>query len=114
MQNVAERGRAQDVRLALVLTWITIVWMLIEGVASLALGFASRSLLLEAFGLDSVLELVSAFVLLWRLAVEYRGGADAARIESVERRAARIVGSTLYFLAGFVLLTSGYKLFVSP
>ena len=54
------RQRADDVRLALLLTYITLGWMTIEGAASLLLGWASKSLLLEAFGIDSVIELFSA------------------------------------------------------
>ena len=91
--------RAHDLRLALRLTSLSLVWMTVEGAASLALGWASRSLLLEGFGLDSVLELFSAAVLLWRLRVEAGGRADEARMEAVERRAARLVGYTLYILA---------------
>ena len=45
--------RAADVRTALRLTYITLVWMTIEGIASIILGFLSKSLLLEAFGIDS-------------------------------------------------------------
>ena len=48
-------SRADAVRLALLLTYITIGWMTIEGAASLLLGWASKSLLLEAFGIDSVI-----------------------------------------------------------
>jgi len=58
-------------------------------------GGASNSLLLESFGIDSVVELFSASVLLWRLQVEARGRATAGRVEAVERRAARWVGYSL-------------------
>jgi divalent metal cation (Fe/Co/Zn/Cd) transporter len=86
--------------------------MIIEGAAALWLGAVSKSLLLEGFGLDSVIELFSAGVLLWRLRVEASGKASVERVESVERRAARWVGYTLYGLAGFVLMNSAYGLFV--
>ncbi len=66
--------------------------MTIEGGAALLLGWASKSLLLEAFGIDSVVELFSAGVLLWRLRVEAGGKASEERIEAVERKAARWVG----------------------
>src|SRR5437868_12034268 len=94
----AVRPRSLDVQLALWLTYITLVWMTIEGAASLLLGWVSKSLLLEAFGIDSIIELFSAGVLLWRLKVEANGLADEARVESVERRAARWVGYSLYVL----------------
>lgn len=105
--------RAGDLRMALALTYVTLAWMTIEGGASLLLGYASKSLLLEAFGVDSGVELFSAGVLLWRLRVEARGNADELTIESVERKAARWVGSSLYVLAIFVLLSSAYGLFFS-
>src|SRR6266481_2046605 len=73
------RKRSADVRLALRLTYIPLGWMTIEGAASLLLGWASKSLLLEAFGIDSVIELFSAGVLLWRLRIEASGRADEAR-----------------------------------
>lgn len=105
-------NRAADLRLALRLTYLTLGWMTIEGAASLWLGWASQSLLLEAFGFDSVLELFSAGVLLWRLSVEFHGRADEAATEAVERRAARWVGYTLYVLAGYVVVNSALGLFL--
>src|SRR5438045_6928463 len=107
------RERSEDIRLALLLTYITLGWMTIEGAASLLLGWASKSLLLEAFGIDSIVELFSAGVLLWRLRVEAKGNADAERVENVERRAARLVGYTLYLLVLYVLCNSAYGLFVA-
>src|SRR6266567_3482192 len=105
--------RQQDVRFALLLTYITIGWMTVEGTASLLLGWASKSLLLEAFGIDSVIELFSAGVLLWRLRVETSGNADETRVEAVERRASRLVGYTLYFLVVYVVFNSVYGLFIA-
>lgn len=107
------RERADDVRLALLLTYITLGWMTIEGAASLLLGWASKSLLLEAFGIDSLIELFSAGVLLWRLQVEATGRANEARIEAVEQRASLMVGYSLYLLVVYVVFNSGYGLFVA-
>jgi len=107
------KTRFADLRLALLLTYITLGWMTIEGGASLILGWASKSLLLEAFGIDSVVELFSAAVLLWRLRVELGGKADETRIGAVERKAARWVGYSLYVLAVYVVLNSAYGLFLA-
>ena len=106
-------SRADNLKRALLLTYITIGWMTIEGAASLLLGWASKSLLLEAFGIDSMIELFSGFVLLWRLRVEASGAASADRVEEVERRAARYVGYSLYILVVYVVLNSGYGLFIA-
>jgi len=56
------------------LEWLTIAWMAIESVVAVSSGIAAGSLVLLAFGLDSVIELLSAAVLVWRLAVELRHG----------------------------------------
>src|SRR5437773_12554678 len=100
------RERADDVRLALLLTYITLGWMTVEVGASLLLGWASKSLLLEAFGIDSIMELFSASVLWWRLRIEASGRADVARVETVEVRASRLVGYTLYLLVGYIVFNS--------
>ena len=106
-------SRGADLRLALWLTYITIGWMTVEGAASLLLGWASKSLLLEAFGIDSVVELFSAGVLLWRLRLEASGIASADYAETIERRAACYVGYSLYALVVYVILNSGYGLFLA-
>ncbi len=105
--------RSDDVRLALLLTYITLGWMTIEGAASLLLGWASKSLLLEAFGIDSVIELFSAAVLLWRLRVEANGVATSEHVDQVERRAARLIGYSLYALVAYIVLNSSYGLFIA-
>jgi len=106
-------SRAEVVGLALLLTYITLWWMTIEGAASLMLGWASKSLLLEAFGIDSVIELFSAAVLLWRLKIEASDRATVGHVDLVERRAARLVGYSLYVLVVYVVLNSGYGLFIA-
>ena len=105
-------ARAADLARALWLTYLTLGWMTIEGAASLLLGWSSHSLLLEAFGIDSLMELFSAGVLLWRLRVEAGGLVGEARVAAVERKAARLVGYSLYLLAAYVLFNSAYGLFV--
>lgn len=105
--------RAADLNLALLLTYITLVWMTIEGAAALLLGWASKSLLLEAFGIDSVIELFSAAVLLWRLRVEANGHASETRVQAVELRASKLVGYTLYLLVAYILFNSAYGIFIA-
>jgi divalent metal cation (Fe/Co/Zn/Cd) transporter len=112
-EGVVGHDRQRDVQLALRLTYITIGWMTVEGAAALLLGWASKSLLLEAFGIDSLIELFSGGVLLWRLKVEAKGTSSSERLEAVERRAAKWVGYSLYLLIVYVLFNSGYGLFIA-
>jgi divalent metal cation (Fe/Co/Zn/Cd) transporter len=74
------------------------------------LGLLSNSLLLEAFALDSAIELFSACVLLWRLRVEGSGKATAATVEQVERRASKLAGYALFVLAFYVVADSAFGL----
>jgi divalent metal cation (Fe/Co/Zn/Cd) transporter len=101
--------RARDVNRAFQLELATIAYMIFEAVAALSIGVATRSISLQAFGLDSLIEIASAAVLLWRLNAERRG-ADGERIEAMEHRAARFVGITLLALAAYIVLDSVYSL----
>lgn len=111
--SIGPSSRAADIRLALLLTYITIGWMTIEGAAALLLGWASKSLLLEAFGFDSLIELFSGGVLLWRLKVEANGAASPEHVGAIEHRAAKWVGYSLYVLVIYVLFNSAYGLFIA-
>src|SRR5258708_6112708 len=62
------------VRQAFRLEWFTFGWMVIESVVAIGAGVAAHSLLLVAFGIDSVIEFASAAVLIWRLSVELEKG----------------------------------------
>ncbi len=88
---------------------ITIIWMVMEMALSIAAGIAAHSLLLTAFGMDSLIELISGGILLWRLRVESRGG-DLQSIEQAEHRAAWVVAISLGLLSAYVLLSSLYGL----
>jgi divalent metal cation (Fe/Co/Zn/Cd) transporter len=50
---------------------------------------------------------------LWRLRAEATGFVTGEHAEEVERRAARYVGFSLYVLVAYVLLSSGYGLFIA-
>jgi divalent metal cation (Fe/Co/Zn/Cd) transporter len=78
--------------------------MSIEAAIAIGAGLAAHSLLLLAFGIDSVIELASASVLLWRLFVELRHG--QAFSEMAERRASRMAGGLLFALALYVVVAA--------
>ena len=100
--------RTPLIQYAFRLEWLTIGWMSIEAVVALISGVAAGSLVLIAFGLDSIIELISAGVLMWRLSVELRHG--QAFSEDAERLASRIGGVLLFVLAAYVILAAGWHL----
>jgi divalent metal cation (Fe/Co/Zn/Cd) transporter len=87
----------------------TVLWMVVEAAISIGAGVVAGSLLLVAFGLDSVIELVSGAILLWRLSVEASGGSDD-RVAWAERRAAWLIAISLALLCGYVLASAVYGL----
>jgi divalent metal cation (Fe/Co/Zn/Cd) transporter len=96
------------IREAFRLEWFTIGWMTVEAVVAIAAGVAAGSLVLLAFGLDSVIELASAGVLMWRLSVELRHGQVFS--ERAERVASRVGGALLFLLAAYVTVAAMWHL----
>jgi divalent metal cation (Fe/Co/Zn/Cd) transporter len=96
------------IREAFRLEWVTIGWMTVEAVVGIGAGVTAGSLVLVAFGLDSVIELASAGVLMWRLSVGLRHGQNFS--ESAERIASRIGGGLLFLLAAYVTVTAVWHL----
>ncbi len=62
--------------------------MVVEAILSLGAGYQAHSLALTGFGMDSLIELVSASILVWRLRIEARGADDHA-VDRAEVKAAR-------------------------
>jgi len=96
------------IREAFRLELFTIGWMTVEAIVAIGAGITVGSLVLLAFGLDSVIELVSAAVLMWRLTVELRHGQVFS--ERAERLASRIGGALLFLLAVYVTVAAGWHL----
>jgi divalent metal cation (Fe/Co/Zn/Cd) transporter len=102
--------RSKLVRRAFQLEWLTAAWMVLEAAVAIGSGVAAHSLSLIAFGVDSLIELASAGVLLWRLHIEMRLGNEFP--EEIERRASRISGALLFALATYVVVSAAYGLWV--
>jgi divalent metal cation (Fe/Co/Zn/Cd) transporter len=82
---------------------ITIAWMSVEAVVSLAAAWMAHSPALLAFGGDSAIELLSAVVVYWRFGSKRSD-------ERAEKVAARIAGSLLFALAAYVALVAALAL----
>ena len=102
------RDRTAVIHQAFWLEYLTLAWMTVEAAVAIASGIAANSLTLVAFGIDSVIELASAGILVWRLTVELRRGQIFA--ESAEQKASRIGGGLLFVLAAYVVASAGWKL----
>lgn len=96
-------ARRAAIRTGVRLEVVTVAWMLAEAVLAIGAGIAARSMLLTAFGLDSVIELISGGTLLWRLSSEARGS-DTGSVERIEHRAIQTSAVLLVLLCFYVVL----------
>ena len=87
--------RAPLERRILLLQWVTLSWMVIECSVALTSAWKARSVSLLAFGSDSLVEVVSATVVLLQF---------APRFSIPQIRAAKICGLLLYGLAGVITI----------
>jgi divalent metal cation (Fe/Co/Zn/Cd) transporter len=90
--------RAAAVHRGLSLEYFTVAWNLLEALVALVSGTAAGSIALVGFGLDSLIEVSSGGILLWRLHSDH----DEQRRESAERRALQLVGISFLALATYV------------
>lgn len=80
------------------LSWLTIVWLAIDGVIGMSAGIASDSVVLIGWGLDCAIEAAAATILIWRF--------SAPRLDSdhAERLAQKVVGATFVLLAPYIVV----------
>ncbi len=93
--------RKKLIRLALILTLITLTYNLAEGLVSVFFGISDDTLVLLGFGVDSFVEMISAFGIL-HMVVRMRKS-QAETPDSFEKNALRITGTAFFLLtAGLV------------
>ena len=80
-------------RRGLLLEYLTIGWNILEAAVAFLAGIAAGSIALIGFGLDSLIEVFAATVVVWEL----RGVA-----EDRERRALRLIAVSFFVLAAYV------------
>jgi len=96
-------------RRASYLAVFTIVYNLIEGAVSVWFGAADETLALFGFGVDSFIEVISAFGV-WHMLRRIRGNNGETRDE-FEQRALRITGAAFYLLSAGLVLTAVLNLY---
>lgn len=94
------------VRRGVALEILTLSWMTVESVVAIAAALVAGSVALLAFGIDSLIEFVAAFVVLRAFRAEQSGAAPG----SGEARALRVIGATFFLLAAYVVADAGYTL----
>ena len=90
--------RAALVRRGRWLSYVTIGYNALEGIASIVAGAFAGSISLVGFGIDSLIEVASGMTALWRLNADL----DEARRARAERASVRIIGVLFLLLALYV------------
>ncbi len=93
-------------RKALRLEYTLISYNVLEAVIALAAGWRAGSVALVSFGLDSVIEVLAAGILVWRL----RDSGSLEEESKKEKKALLLVGLTFFLLAGYVVFEAGSAL----
>ena len=91
-----DRQRIVLARRARLLAWTSLAWLGFEGVATVVAGVLAGSVALVGNGLDSGIEALASFVVVWRFAAA-RTSSDRA-----ERTAQKIVAVSFFLLAPYV------------
>ena len=99
-EAAAASARSQEwlsaARKAKALSWLSLVWMSLEGGIAIAAGIAAGSIALIGFGIDSAIEGVASVVIIWRFT-----GARALS-NAAEERAQKLVAVQFFLLAPYV------------
>ena len=90
--------RAHLVRRGRYLEYFTVGYNILEGLIAVGVGLVAGSIALVGFGFDSLIEVTSGAVLLWRLHADV----DKGRRERVEAISLRLVGMCFVVLALYV------------
>ncbi len=90
-----ERGRL--VRHAKVLSWLSVSWMTIEAGGAIVAALLAGSVAQLGFGLDSLIELFSASIIIWRFS------GSRSQSETSERRAQQLIAACFAALALYLL-----------
>ena len=105
--TIAATAREALVRKALRLEYLTVGWNVIEAGVALASGIAAGSIALVGFGLDSVIEVIAAGALIWRLKKFTLNDEEHGYAEKI---ALLVVGITFFLLAIYVTYESARSL----
>lgn len=95
-------NRAGLVRRGRYLEYFTIAYNSLEGLIAVSAGLIAGSIALVGFGFDSLIEVTSGAILVWRLHADV----DEARRERIEAISVRLVGVCFVLLALYVTYDS--------
>jgi divalent metal cation (Fe/Co/Zn/Cd) transporter len=99
-----DAGWERAARLAVILSWVSLAYMAVEGGVGVWQGLAAGSVALAGWGLASFIEGLASVVVVWRFT------GDRRLSDTAEHRAQRLVALQFFVLAPYVGVQSGRTL----
>lgn len=96
-------SRAEYIRAGRNIEYLSIAWTSLEAIVGIAIGMFAGSVALIGFSIDSIIEVASSLVLLWRLT-------DHPHAEEREATAHRLVGAGFLALAFYICIDATHDL----
>ena len=93
--TVTTTSAARLLRRGFWLEYASMAWMTAEAAVAITAGILASSVALTGFGLDSVIEVFAAAVVVWQLRGEIAG-------QERETKAVRMIGVTFFVLAAYL------------
>jgi divalent metal cation (Fe/Co/Zn/Cd) transporter len=97
--------RATHIRAGRRIEYVSIGWTSLEGVVGIIAGLLAGSVALIGFGIDSIIEVASSAILLWRLS-------DHPHADEREKHAHRLVGIGFLALAAYISFDAFHDLII--
>jgi divalent metal cation (Fe/Co/Zn/Cd) transporter len=88
---------AQQVRR---LSWLTLVWLAIDGAIGMTAGIAANSVALIGWGLDCAIQATAALIVIWRFT------GDRAHAQAPDAVARRVVGLSFFLLVPYIVVVA--------
>jgi divalent metal cation (Fe/Co/Zn/Cd) transporter len=88
------------IRRVKLISWLSLAWMTAEGAVGVTAGIMANSIALIGYGLDSTIEGIASIVIIWRFT------ADRIHSDRAEIRAQKIVATTFFLLAPYIIVAA--------
>ena len=95
---LAPGERARLVRRAKLLAWGGNAWHFVEFAIAVGAGVAAGSIALVGFGIDSLIECLAGFIIIWRFA------SRRSLSETAERRAQQLIAASYAILVAYIVI----------
>ncbi|MBT3180776.1 MAG: cation transporter [Candidatus Marinimicrobia bacterium] len=104
------KTKESHLKFAIILSIVTVVYNIFEGIAAIYFGIEDETLALFGFGLDSFVEVISG-IGIWHMVLRIQMNGNEQQ-DKFEKRALKITGFAFYLLTAGLVVSSSYNLWI--